>query len=440
MSSVSVKEGLSYLSGFANHFESEAADGALPRGQNSPQVVNLGLYAEQLSGSSFVMARHENLRSWLYRIRPSVCHSKFTRIENGQLRSRPFLEEVPCPDQLRWDPFDYPQSKTDFLSSLTTLAGNGDNGSIRGAAVHIYAANRDMDKTFFYNSDGDFLIVPEKERLEIRTEFGIMLVAPGEIAVIPRGVKYQVNLPDGKARGYILENYGPPFKLPNLGPIGANGLANPRDFLTPTAAFEAKEGKFNLVNKFCGNLWMAQMDHSPLNVVGWHGNYYPYKYDLALFNVINTVSYDHPDPSIFTVLTSPSEIPGTANIDFVIFPPRWMVAERTFRPPYYHRNVMSEYMGLIYGVYDAKQEGFVPGGGSLHNALTAHGPDADTFKKASEAPLTPVYQGNTLAFMFESSLPFAPTRLAMQCKNLQRDYIECWKGLDAKYVPALKSK
>lgn len=268
-----------------------------------------------------------------------------------------------------------------------------------------------MTDRFFYNSDGDMLFVPEQNGLELRTEFGIINIKAGEIAVIPRGIKFQVRLPQQTARGYVLENYGPPFKLPGLGPIGANGLANPRDFSTPETWYENVSGDFVLTSKFCGNLFNAKINHSPLDVVGWHGNYVPYKYDLSRFNVINTVSFDHPDPSIFTVLTSPSEVPGTANVDFVIFPPRWMVAENTFRPPYYHRNVMSEYMGLIFGVYDAKQTGFVPGGGSLHNTLSAHGPDRDTFDKASSTELKPVYQGNTLAFMFESSLPYIPTKL-----------------------------
>ncbi len=423
-----------YLSGFGNHLVSEAEEGAIPRGQNSPQVVNLGLYAEQLTGSSFVMPRHENLRSWLYRIRPSVLHSKFKRRDNKLLRSRPFTEEVPTPDQLRWDPFDLPvKDKVDFISSLAPLVGNGDYGSVRGAAIHIYAANASMEDSFFYNSDGDFLIVPQLNSLVIATEFGVIEAAPGEIVVLPRGIKFQVKLPQHEARGYVLENYGPPFRLPGLGPIGANGLANPRDFLAPTAAYTKKEGRFTLINKFCGNLFEAQLEHSPLDVVGWHGNYFPYKYDLALFNVINTVSFDHPDPSIFTVLTSPSEIPGTANIDFVIFPPRWMVADNTFRPPYYHRNIMSEYMGLIHGVYDAKEEGFLPGGGSLHNCMTAHGPDRDTFEKASQVKLQPVYQGNTLAFMFESSLVFAPTTLAITTKHRQEDYLSCWRGLPVNF-------
>jgi len=424
---------LQYQSGFGNHFETEAEKGALPLGQNSPQAAPLGLYAEQLSGSSFLALRHENLRSWLYKIRPSVVHSRFKPAKEQHLRSRPFHEVDVSPDQMRWNPVPIPEKPTDFIDGLVTFAGNGDEASIRGSAVHIYAANQSMSDRYFYNADGDFLIVPEKGKLKIATELGALDVAPWEICVIPRGIKFQVELPDGTARGYICENFGPPFKLPYLGPIGANGLANPRDFLAPTAAYQDKKGDFEMLAKFRGKIWSAEVNRSPLDVVAWHGNYYPYKYDLRLFNVINTVSYDHPDPSIFTVISSPSELPGISNVDFVIFPPRWMVAEKTFRPPYYHRNCMSEYMGLIEGVYDAKLEGFVPGGGSLHNCMSAHGPDAQTFNKASQADLKPTRIDDTLAIMFESSLIYNPTKYAVESGLLQSNYIDCWSDLETKF-------
>lgn len=422
-----------YQSGFGNHFATEAEPGTLPEGRNSPQKPAHGLYAEQLSGTAFTAPRTENLRSWLYRIRPSVMHSAFKKTDRGLLRSRPFDETEAPPDQMRWNPLQMPAEPTDFIDGLVTIAGNGDSASWRGSAVHLYAANRSMEKKFFYDSDGELLILPEFGRLNVRTEFGALEVSPCECVVIPKGIKFQVQLLDGTARGYICENYGPPLRLPNLGPIGANGLANPRDFLAPVAAYEKVEGDFELVAKFQGNLYRAQLGHSPLDVVGWHGNYFPYKYDLLKFNVINTVSFDHPDPSIYTVLTSPSEIEGVANVDFVIFPSRWMVAEDTFRPPYYHRNVMSEYMGLITGVYDAKEDGFVPGCGSLHNSLSAHGPDAATFEKASNCELKPTYQGGTLAFMFESSLVFKPTKFAIQDGIRQPDYQGCWSGLKSHF-------
>lgn len=427
--------GPNYLTGFGNHFESEAIPEALPRGQNSPQRCPYGLYAEQLNGSSFLAPRHMNQRSWLYRIRPSVLQGDFRPVERGHMRGKPFTEVAPSPNQLRWDPFPFPDEPTDFVQGLITVAGNGGYGAAKGCAVHVYAANTSMTDTFFYNSDGDFLFVPEHGTLILRTEFGALNVSPGEIAVIPRGIRFQVELLDDTARGYICENYGQAFRLPELGPIGANGLANPRDFMAPTAAYEDRTGKFKLLNKFQGCMYEADLEHSPLDVVAWHGNYVPYMYDLGRFQVVNSVSFDHCDPSIFTVLTSPSEVPGTANIDFVIFPPRWSVAEKTFRPPYFHRNFMSEYMGLIFGNYEAKQEGFVPGGGSLHNCMSAHGPDAETFEKASSAELKPQKIGETLAFMFESSLVFAPTAFAMQSPQLQTNYLDCWQGLKSNFQP-----
>jgi homogentisate 1,2-dioxygenase len=421
-----------YISGFGNEVATEAVEGALPRGQNSPQKAPLGLYAEQLSGTPFTVPRVVNRRSWLYRIRPSVMHEPFVQRENGLLRGT-FDEVVTPPSQLRWDPPPMPDAPTDFIDGLTTIAGNGSIDMHAGMAAHVYAANASMIDRFFYDADGELLIVPQYGRLSIRTEPGIIDVEPGEIAVVPRGVRFRVELPDGKARGYVCENFGALLRLPDLGPIGSNGLAASRDFLTPVASFEDREGDFELVAKFLGSLWTARIDHSPLDVVAWHGNHAPYKYDLRLFNALGTVSFDHPDPSIFTVLTSPSELPGVANVDFVVFPPRWMVAEHTFRPPYFHRNIMNEYMGLIFGVYDAKAEGFAPGGGSLHNCMSGHGPDAETFERASNATLEPQYLSDTLAFMFETRFVLRPTKFAMESRQLQDDYWKCWQGLRRNY-------
>ncbi len=423
-----MSEPLNYLTGFGNHFSTEARPGTLPVGQNSPQKVAQGLYAEQLSGSSFLAPRHENQRSWLYRIRPAVTHGAFTPIDAGKLRGTPFTEMPASPSQMRWNPLPLPKTPTDFLGGLVTMAGNGNSAEQKGCAVHLYACNQSM-QDFFYSADGEFLIVPDQGVLRLKTELGTLDVGPKEIAVIPRGIRFQVDTQGRPCRGYVAENFGPPLRLPQLGPIGSNGLASPRDFQTPVARFDDLSGKFRLVAKFGGTLWQAPIDHSPLDVVAWHGNYAPYKYDLTRFNTINTVSFDHPDPSIFTVLTSPSETPGVSNLDFVIFPPRWMVAERTFRPPYFHRNVMSEWMGLVHGAYDAKAVGFVPGGSSLHNCLTGHGPDAETFEKASGVELKPHYIADTLAIMFESRYPFAPTAFAVEGGLLQPDYVQCWQGL-----------
>ncbi len=418
-----------YQSGLNNEFATEALPGALPERGNSPQRVRYGLYAEQFSGSPFTVPRAMQKRSWLYRIRPSVLHEPFAPLDARLLRGAPFDEVVTPPNQLRWDPLPIPDEPADFVDGLTTIAGN------EGIGIHLYAANRSMTGRYFYDADGELLLVPDRGALIVRTELGIVDVKPGEIAVIPRGARFRVELVDEDARGYVCENFGLPFRLPDLGPIGANGLANPRDFLTPVAAYEDLDGDFELVAKFGGRLWSARIDHSPLDVVAWHGNYAPYKYELAKFNAVNTVSFDHPDPSIFTVLTSPSEFPGTANCDFVIFPPRWMVAEDTFRPPYFHRNIMNEYMGLIFGSYDAKAEGFAPGGASLHNCMSGHGPDAATFAEASKAKLEPRYLADGLAFMFESRFLIRPTRFALETPLLQRDYWRCWSGLTKHFKP-----
>jgi homogentisate 1,2-dioxygenase len=413
---------MDYLSGFGNEFATEAIAGVLPAGQNSPQKVAHGLYAEQLSGTPFTVARAVNRRSWLYRIRPSVAHEPFTPLR--LLWSE--LEETP--NQLRWDPFPIPVDPTDFVDGLIPICAN------EGIGVYVYAANRSMTDRFFYDADGELLIVPQQGSLRIATELGILEIAPGEIAVVQRGIKFRVEVSEG-VRGYVCENYGALLRLPDLGLIGSNGLANARDFLTPAAAYEERDGDFTVVAKFLGKLYAAKIDHSPLDVVAWHGNYAPYKYDLRKFNAINSVSFDHPDPSVFTVLTAPSDTPGTANVDFVIFPPRWMVAEHTFRPPYFHRNIMNEYMGLIFGTYDAKAEGFVPGGASLHNCMSGHGPDAASFEQASEAELQPRYLGDTLAFMFETRYVLKPARAALTAPQLQRDYWKCWQGLQKHFSP-----
>lgn len=427
------KEKYQYLPGFGSHFSSEAVPGALPIGQNTPQVCPKGLYAEQLSGTAFTAPRHSNFRTWLYRIRPSVCHHPFEKIDNGNLCSK-FTEDDPTPNQLRWLPFDIPETPTDFVEGLVTLMGAGSISLKTGLAIHMYLANKDMENKSFYNSDGELLIVPQQGRLDIQTELGFLEVFPGEIAVIPRGINFAVRLPDGPSRGYLLEVYSGRFKLPDLGPIGANGLANPRDFLHPVAAYEEKNVDWTMVNKYQGQLFAAKKDHSPFNVVAWHGNYAPYKYNLAFFMAVNSVTFDHPDPSIFTVLTCPSLEPGVAVADFVIFPPRWGVAEHTFRPPWYHRNTMNEFMGLIKGMYEAKKEGFLPGGASLHSAMSAHGPDAVTFEKASTQPLVPErISDNALAFMFESTYFFSLTPYARS--RTDPNYFKCWQPLVSHFKP-----
>jgi homogentisate 1,2-dioxygenase len=424
-----------YMSGFGNEFASEAKAGALPVGQNTPQKPPYNLYTEQISGSAFTAPKGKNKRSWFYRLQPSVCHGAFCAYRaNTHFLTPPFTDSEVSPNQLRWSAPAPLSAKVDFIDGIYTIAGNGNVDEWSGLAVHLYQATMSMreNNRFFYNADGEFLIVPQQGSLILRTEMGVINLRPREIAVIPRGIKFAVDLADGSAAisGYICENYGAPLELPERGPIGANGLANTRDFLTPVAAYEDEAGDFTQLCKFAGKLWQADLSASPLNVVAWHGNYAPYKYDLADFNTVNSVSFDHLDPSIFTVLTSPSAIAGTANLDFVIFPPRWMVAENTFRPPYFHRNIMSEFMGMINGEYDGKTDGFEAGGYSLHNCMSAHGPDNQTYQKASEVELTPKYLDDGLAFMFESRYIMRPTAQAMARGELQKDYQHVWQELN----------
>ena len=423
-----------YQSGFGNEFASEAVPGALPIGRNSPQKAAHGLYAELLSGTAFTAPRHANLRTWLYRRQPSVVAGSFEPLE------QPFLKTgarggVPAPpNPMRWEPVAIPDAPTDFIDGLRTVIVNGDADAQTGMAAHLYLANRSMADRAFVNADGEMLLVPQQGKLTLTTELGVLDVAPGEIALLPRGMAFKVAV-DGPSRGYVCENYGAPFRLPELGPIGSNGLANPRDFLAPVAAFEDPAGSCEIVRKYGGALWRARSAPTPFNVVAWHGNLAPVKYDTANFMTIGSISFDHPDPSIFTVLTSPSDTPGTANVDFVIFPPRWLVAEDTFRPPWYHRNVMSEFMGLVHGQYDAKPEGFKPGGMSLHNCMVPHGPDAEAFHKATNAELAPHKLDDTLAFMFESRWRFHPTEFALRNSAFDAAYADCWASLQDSFAP-----
>jgi len=428
---------LRYQNGFCNDWATEALPGALPAGRNSPQRCPYGLYAEQLSGTAFTAPRHENRRSWLYRIRPSAAGQRPFSSYQHPAWTGCFHAGPVSPDQLRWDPPELPARPVDFIDGMRTWAGNGGADELSGVGIHLYAASASMQGRYFYNADAEMLLVPQQGRLRLATEMGLLDVDPCEIAIIPRGVRFRAELPQGAARGYALENFGAPLRLPELGPIGANGLANARDFQTPVAWYEDVEGDFELLAKFGGSLWRSPLGHSPLDVVAWHGTHAPCKYDLRRFNTIGSISFDHPDPSIFTVLTSPSDTPGTANVDFVIFPPRTLVMEDTFRPPWFHRNAASEFMGLIQGVYDARAEGFVPGGASLHNCMSPHGPDAQTFARAAAAdPSAPHRIRDTMAFMFETRRVIRPTRAALDSPLLQRGYHECWQGLEKHFNPA----
>lgn len=426
---------LRYQAGFGNQHASEALPGALPVGRNSPQRCPYGLYAEQLTGTAFTAPRAENRRCWLYRIRPATVHGAFESLNVGRLSSE-FGRPPAPPNRLRWNPPAVPGRPADFVEGLTSWAGNAQPDVRGGAAILYYLANRSMQGRYFYDADAELLLLPQQGRLLIESELGRLTLAPEEIGLIPRGVRFRVELLDGSARGYACENFGAPFRLPELGPIGANGLAQARDFLTPVAWYEDREGDFELVAKFAGQLWRAQIDHSPLDVVAWHGNYAPCKYDLRRFNTLGSISFDHPDPSIFSVLHAVSDTPGVNAIDFVIFPPRILAMRDTFRLPWFHRNVASEFMGLIRGQYDARAEGFLPGGASLHNCMSGHGPDADSFRRASNADLSqPDVLVDTLAFMIETRTPLHPTEQALRSPALQRDYDRCWAALEKHFDP-----
>ncbi len=426
---------LTYLSGFGNELASEAVPGALPVGQNNPRVPPLGLYTEQLSGTAFTVPNARNRRTWLYRIRPSVRHAwRFTETDNHLIRTAPAREAQPPIGQLRWDPPPFPEQPTTFLTGLRTVATNGDAHTQVGMAAHVYLATASMTDTWLHDADGELLLVPQEGRLRLATECGLLDVAPGEIALVPRGMVFRVELLDARARGYVCENYGSYFELPERGPIGANGLANTRDFQYPTAAFEDVERAGELYVKFDGRLFVVETDFSPLDVVGWHGNHLPCRYDLASFTVLGSISFDHPDPSIFTVLTAPSSEPGVANVDLVVFRDRWLVGEHTFRPPYYHRNIMSEFMGIVHGVYEAKEEGFAPGGMSLHNMYFPHGPDHDAWLAATSGDDEPRRLSDTLSFMFETRYPLIPTAYAGTMPALQEDYPTIWHALDRHFT------
>ena len=424
-----------YMPGFGNDFETEALPGALPQGRNSPQKCEYGLYAEQLSGTAFTAPRGENERTWCYRIRPSVKHvARFKRTDVPYWKSAPSIDpDIQSLVQNRWDPIPMTDAPLTWITGMRTMTTAGDVNTQVGMASHSFLVTADMQDEYFYSADSELLVVPQQGKMRFSTELGIIDIEPKEIAIIPRGLVYKVTLLDGPARGFVCENYGAKFDLPNRGPIGANCLANPRDFKTPIAAFEDRDAPSRVVIKWCGQFHETFIDHSPLDVVAWHGNYAPCKYDLRTYSPVGAVLFDHPDPSIFTVLTAPSGHEGTANIDFVLFKDRWLPQENTFRPPWYHKNIMSEFMGNIVGQYDAKPKGFVPGGMSLHNMMLPHGPDNNAFEKASNEPMAPAKLSDTMAFMFETRFPQHLTPFAAHEAPLQDDYVDCWDELKKKF-------
>ncbi len=417
----------SYLHGLGNHHESEALPGALPGRQHSPQQVPYHLYAEQINGNSFTTPRFSNLKAWQYRLRPSVLHSgnQPNKMRSDLLQGK-FTQTPPA--QMRWAPISYKTGHYNIFEGSVKYLYNGTVGQ-DGCAIYLYTATASMKDQFFINHDAEMLFIPQEGELIFKTEFGRLNIKPGDIAVLPRGVCFQVELLNDKARGYWVENYGQVFTLLSRGVIGANGTTEELDFRIPVAWYEERSGDFTMLRKFNGHVWEHAISHSPLDVVAWCGTYYPYQYDLSLFKPMFTASIDHPDPSIFVVLSSPSLAPGTSNLDFIIFPERWMVADHTFRPPYYHRNAMSEFMGNIRGAYDAKEHGFLPGGASLHNCMLGHGPDTEAYDHAIKQVLKPQYYEGNLAFMLESNKLFEITAEAYESPLREMQYQDCWKDL-----------
>ncbi len=432
-----------YMPGFGNDFETEALPGALPQGMNSAAEMQLRALRRTALGDRIHRTQPPE-RTHLVLPHPAFGQAYASVPEDRGAA----LEVGPCIDpdiislgQYRWDPVAVPQGeRLTWITGMRTMVTAGDVGTQAGMASHMYLVNASMEDEYFFSADGELLVVPQEGRLRFCTELGVIDLEPKEIAILPRGLVYRVEVLEGPARGFVCENYGQKFQLPGRGPIGANCMANRRDFKTPVAAYEDREVPSKVYVKWCGQFHVTEIGHSPLDVVAWHGNYAPVKYDLRTYCPIGAVLFDHPDPSIFTVLTAPSGIEGTANIDFVLFRERWMVAENTFRPPWYHKNVMSELMGNIYGVYDAKPKGFVPGGMSLHNCMLPHGPDLNAFEHASNEPMVPVKQDDTMSFMIETRFPQHLTEWAATAGHLQDDYIDCWGSLEKKFdgTPGVK--
>jgi len=414
--------------GFGNVHQSEDLPDALPRDQNSPRRVAYGLYAEQVNGSGFVAPRHENRRSWLYRVRPSADQSPAVALPQGFLAGD-FLAEPPEPNLAGWAPLPLPTVATDFVDGLATLGGAGSARLRRGYAVHVYAANRGMEDRCFGNADGDLLILPEQGALTLLTELGPLEVAPGQVALVPRGIRFSVLVSVGGARGYVAESFGRPFGLPDRGPVGANGLADARHFRAPSAWHEDRVSLgYRVTAKLAGRLFESTQDHSPFDVAAWQGNHVPTVYDLDAFSPVGNARFDHGDPSIHTVLSAPMDEQGAHTLDLVAFVARWDVTEHTFRPPYFHRNVTTELNGIV---RDAVVPGspFVPGCFFLTPSLVPHGVVAASVERhlaeaAAESPRRS--SESSLWFQFETALPFVPTPWARDAAHRIADWPLVW--------------
>ncbi|GLI78307.1 hypothetical protein PoHVEF18_006618 [Penicillium ochrochloron] len=395
-----------YLNGFNGYHQSEAAEGVIPLVINIPQKSKYGLHTERISGSSFTAPRKDSKQTWLYRLLPSTCHEDFSLLENHPFNLKNVLNSKYqySPNRSTWAPAQIAK-EADFLTGLQLIGGAGNPTMKEGLAYYAFTAGKSMPSNqAFYSADGDFLLAPQKGTLDIRTEMGYLRVRSNEICVVPRGIRFHVSLPAGPVRGFALELFEGHFELPELGPIGSTGLANIRDFEIPTASFDNSNVDTEIIAKFAGQVHRTVHRGSIFNVAGWSGTYYPFKYDLGKFNTIGSVSYDHTDPSIFTVLTAPSSVPGEAVVDVAVFGPRWLVMEKSYRPPYFHRNTMSEFAFVIKGGFDVtplppQLEGLF----LLSNTMCAHGADPESWKQATEKELVPekIPPGN-LGMMFES--------------------------------------
>ena len=340
------RDDFEYLSGFGNALSSEAREGVLPPRQNTPRKVPFGLYAEQINGTGFTLERAHNQRVWLYRLRPQIVVSGWEKLPASQFVGR-FDEGSVSPELLRFAPQAWPETDVDFIGGLVTFAGAGDPCAKTGFAIHQYAASVDMVRRAAANLDGDLLVVPQEGALRVQTELGWLLVSPGEILILPRGIRFRVELPDGRARGFVGELFNGHYRLPERGLVGANGLADERHFRAPVASFEDLEAPYEIVHKQGGDLWRTTVNASPFDVVAWHGRYAPFKFDLMDFNAYWGANWDHSDPSILTVLTSPHDDHGRNAVDFAVFRGRWDATQDTFRPPYMHRNSAVEFNAVI---------------------------------------------------------------------------------------------
>jgi homogentisate 1,2-dioxygenase len=418
------------LEGFGAPLQSEALPGALPLHQNSPRHAPYGLYPEQLSGTAFGLPRHKNLRTWLYRIRPSAQQSPFRPLRHETFTTA-FTSEPVEPNLFGWRPCPIPSAGQDFVDGIVTLGGAGDGHSRRGYALHWFTANRSMDNRAFCNADGDFLLVPQLGELTLVTELGVLEVGTGQIALLPRGLRYSVVLRSPAARGFIAEVYGRHFELPERGVIGANGLADARHFRTSTAWFEDRlELGYRITSKLGGVLYDAQQDYSPYDVVAWHGNYVPYVYDLAAFVPVSNVRVDHPDPSIYSVVSCPLDETGSNLLDLIVFPPRWDPTEHTFRPPFFHRNATMEWNAVVRS--DSSDGALFESGVSfLTPPMTPHGVTSAAVERAfrlDEATAAVPHRSSdqSLWIQFESSLPLQLSPLAREPSRAILDWPTVW--------------